>query len=196
MNISKEELRKKVLFCRRLLLPDEVKEKSERIKKLFFSLDWWDSKENFFVYMSDERGEVETKSVICSLLERGKKVWIPRVKGHNLAWYLINEEKIKKLEISSRGILEPPDDWEPSTDNIKEKSVCIVPGIVFDRRGYRIGYGKGFYDRFLGNNRQCVSVGFCYSFQIVMLCPRRNWDVPVDWIITEDNVFHPLKSFL
>lgn len=195
MNLSKEELRKKVLFCRRLLLPDEIREKSERIKKKFFSLTLWKSNENFFVYMSDERGEVETVSVIYSLLEREKKVWIPRVKDHNLLWYQIDENKIRKLEVSPWGILEPSPNWEPYTDRIKEKTVCIVPGIVFDRRGYRIGYGKGFYDRFLLNNSQCISVGFCYDFQMVMLCPRRKWDIPVDWIITENNVFHPLNSF-
>lgn len=194
MNITKEELRKTVLFGRKLLPPEEVKEKSERIKELFFSLAFWNSNENFFVYMSDERGEVETKPIIYSLLERGKKIWIPRVKGHNLIWYLIDEKRIQELEISPWGIFEPLPSWEPSTDRIKEKTVCIVPGIVFDRRGYRIGRGKGFYDRFLSSNRQCISVGFCYSFQMVMLCPHRNWDVPVDWVITEDNVFHPHNS--
>ncbi|HOQ32077.1 MAG TPA: 5-formyltetrahydrofolate cyclo-ligase [Candidatus Hydrogenedens sp.] len=195
MNIVKDELRKKVLFCRRLLSPNEIKERSERITELFFSLTFWDVYENFFVYMSDGQGEVETKSLIYSLLKRGKKIWIPRVKQYNLIWYLIDEKKLQELKISPWGILEPLPDWEPSTDRIKEKTVCIVPGIVFDRRGYRIGHGKGFYDRFLGSNRRCISVGFCYSFQMVMLCPHRNWDVPVDWVITENNVFHPHNSF-
>ncbi len=191
MNVSKEELREKILFCRRTLSWNEVKEKSENVKDLFFSLSLLNLGENFFVYISDNRGEVETGAIINTLFEMGKKVWIPRVEGYNLVWHLVNEERI---QVNSWGISEPIPDWEPFTESVPEKTVCVVPGIAFDRRGYRIGYGKGFFDRFLSKNRRCISVGLCYSFQMVLLCPRRGWDVPVDWVITEENVFHPLNS--
>jgi len=194
MTLSKEELRKKILICRGNLSQEEVREKSEQIKNLFFSLPLIKESKNFFVYISDNRGEVETRAIIGTLFEMEKKVWIPRVEGYNLVWHLIDKERIKKLKANSWGIEEPLAIWEPFTERVPEKTVCVVPGIVFDQRGYRIGYGKGFFDRFLSKNRRCISVGLCYRFQIVLLCPRKSWDLPVDWIITEENVFHPLNS--
>jgi len=194
VNLTKEELRVRILFCRRMLIPERVREKSECIKNRFFSLAMLDECANVFVYISDNKGEVETKSVIHTLFQKGKKVWIPRVAGNELIWHLVNEDRIQQLKNNSWGIEEPLPEWQPSTNKAFEKTICIVPGIVFDRRGYRIGHGKGFFDRFLSKNRQCISVGFCYRFQMVVLCPRKSWDIPVDWIITEDNVFHPLSS--
>lgn len=194
MRISRKELREKILFCRTVISQEDLKTRSENIRNLFFSLSFLSDTENFFVYMSNNRGEVKTESLIHSLLETGKKVWIPRVDGFNLVWHLINEKRMEKLVVNSWGIAEPLADWVPFTERVPEKTVCVIPGIVFDRRGYRIGYGKGFFDRFLSKNRQCISVGLCYSFQMVVLCPRKSWDIPVDWIITEENVFHPLNS--
>ncbi len=194
MPLSKEELRNKILICRRKLSQKEIKEKGEKIKNLFFSLPFINESENFFIYVSDNRGEVETRLIIDTLFDMEKKVWIPRVEDFNLVWHLINREKIKKLKVNSWGIEEPLASWEPFKERVAEKTVCVVPGIVFDQRGYRIGHGKGFFDRFLNKNQRCISVGLCYRFQIVLLCPRRSWDVPVDWIVTEENVFHPLNS--
>lgn len=194
MNISKKELREKILLSRKLLLEEEIKEKGEKIKNLFFSLPFINESENFFIYISDNRGEVETRSIIDILFDMEKKVWIPRADDFNLVWHLIDRGRTQKLKINSWGIEEPLMSWEPFTEKVPEKTVCVVPGIVFDRRGYRIGYGKGFFDRFLNKNQRCISVGLCYRFQMVLLCPRRGWDVPVDWIITEENIFHPLNS--
>lgn len=193
MQLFKEELRKKYLFSRRILSPEVVKEKSAIIQRNFLSLPFLTDCEHVFTYVSDDRGEVRTDGIISSLLQQGKNVWIPRVDKSNLLWHLINEEKMRHLKLNSWGIPEPHADWEPITEKAPRRTICVVPGIVFDRRGYRIGHGKGFFDRFLKNNKQCISVGLCYSFQMVILCPRRNWDVPVDWIITENNVFHPMN---
>ncbi len=194
MNLTKKELRERILYCRSLLSKEEVIERSEKIKESLLVLPLLKSYENIFIYVSDDRGEVETKAIIYSLFQEKKNVWIPRVIGNDLKWYHVDDGKMQSLQKNLWGIEEPQMDWEPNTDKVLERTVCIVPGIVFDRRGYRIGHGKGFFDRFLSKNRRCITVGLCYSFQMVMLCPHREWDVPVDWVITENHIFHPHNS--
>ncbi len=194
MNLTKKELRERILYCRSLLSKEEVIERSEKIKESLLVLPLLKSYENIFIYVSDDRGEVETKAIIYSLFQEKKNVWIPRVIGNDLKWYHVDDGKMQSLQKNLWGIEEPQMDWEPNTDKVLERTVCIVPGIVFDRRGYRIGHGKGFFDRFLSKNRRCITVGLCYSFQMVMLCPHQEWDVPVDWVITENHIFHPHNS--
>lgn len=73
-------------------------------------------------------------------------------------------------------------------DNAKEIELVIVPGIVFDPSGYRVGFGKGFYDRFL-KTFTGISVGVAYDFQVMDQVPRDDWDVPVDWLFTDKRAY-------
>jgi len=78
------------------------------------------------------------------------------------------------------GIPEPIADG-PVGDDLE--ALVIVPGLVFDIRGYRIGYGGGYYDKFLSRERQHPTVALCYSFQLVDAIPTEEWDVPVDLVL-------------
>lgn len=132
--------------------------------------------------------EVDTKNLINIALCEGMDVAVPKCKDslNEIEFYRINS--ISELVKGSYGVLEPQ--GEPSKKvSSYNNALCIVPGLCFDRHGNRMGYGKGFYDRFL-TNFSGVSVGICYSVQLSDEdLPKASLDVPLNIIITEKEVF-------
>ena len=108
------------------------------------------------------------------------KIAVPKVVGKNLEFYQI--EDLKTLKPGHFGVLEPTSSNNCIIDF--ENAICIVPGICFDRHGYRIGYGKGFYDRFL-HQHQIPTIGLCYQECITNDRFQASHDVPVDLVITD-----------
>ena len=77
--------------------------------------------------------------------------------------------------------------------NSKEDTLIIVPGVAFDMKGYRVGYGKGFYDRFMQDKRQMTAFGLCFSNQLVDEIPHAMHDIKMDKIVTEEIVYSFLR---
>ena len=126
--------------------------------------------------------EVSTELIIKTALEKGKKLALPRCKENNqMDFYLVTG--ISQLEKGSYGLMEPNTDKCEILSDFSD-SVCLVPGLAFDREGYRIGFGKGYYDRFL-LNFSGLTVGMCYNKCIEDNLPRGYYDRPVDILITE-----------
>ena len=97
-------------------------------------------------------------------------------------------QSLDELKTGAYGILEPPEDapvYEPEKDT--GAAVCFVPGLVYDKAGYRLGYGKGFYDRYLSAFSGCT-IGVVYSDYILPVVPRGRFDVSVDILLTEKGV--------
>jgi 5-formyltetrahydrofolate cyclo-ligase len=169
--------------------PDSERErKSLRIKENLFSLPEFSNAEKILFYVST-KGEVLTKEMIKDSLSLGKKVVVPisNVKEKNLILSELRDFD-KELRPSKFGILEPKKQFfrEVSPEEI---DLVIVPGIAFDRRGNRIGYGMGFYDNFLSNLKKEIPViALAYEFQIVSEIPTHKKDVRVQKIITEKKV--------
>lgn len=132
------------------------------------------------------RDEVDTRNLINRALQDGKKVAVPRCVPDTrlMEFYYINS--LDELEPGMFGVDEPvPEKAELVTDF--SNSVCILPGICFDKKGFRLGYGKGYYDRFLCNY-ECSTIGLCYS-----VCTRFNlihgkYDRRADIVVTEKYV--------
>ena len=126
--------------------------------------------------------EVDTRLLIKKALEDGKRVAVPKCKPETttMDFYLINS--FDDLEKGTFGVLEPI----PSRCEIYEGNdgICIVPGLCFDYAGYRLGYGKGYYDRFLTNYSQ-TKIGICYNDCVQQRLFHGRYDVPVDLLITE-----------
>ena len=134
-------------------------------------------------YVSTEF-EVDTKNLINLVLCAGIDVAVPKCKDslNEIEFYRINS--ISELVKGRYGLLEPQGEPAKKATYYKN-SLCIVPGICFDRHGNRMGYGKGFYDRFL-TNFSGVSVGICYSVQLSDEdLPIASHDVPLNIIFTE-----------
>ncbi|HZP91000.1 MAG TPA: 5-formyltetrahydrofolate cyclo-ligase [Actinomycetota bacterium] len=127
--------------------------------------------------------EVDTRPVLERLLADGCAVALPRVEGGRIVPVELRPDA--RLRPASFGAL------EPEGDPLAPEAVdaVIVPGLAFDRRGYRVGYGGGFYDRFLPLLRAgAPRVGVCFSLQLVEEVPHGPADVPVELVVTQDEV--------
>lgn len=127
--------------------------------------------------------EVDTRYLIDCALKSGKTVAVPKCEGgeRRMNFYII--ESLNELAPGSFGVLEPfSQDKTPFRDY--NGSLCIVPGFSFDRQGFRLGYGKGYYDRFL-REYTGVAVGICYNECVKQRLPHGKFDKAVHMLVTE-----------
>jgi 5-formyltetrahydrofolate cyclo-ligase len=183
---GKEELRRRAREVRSLLSPGEVAELSARIGLRLREIINGESP--VMVYAS-KPGEVDTAGLISWLLARGTRVVVP-----------IIEQETRSLRLS---YLEDPGDLRPSTFSVPEPvdreipadpsavRLVVVPLIAFDRRGHRLGYGAGYYDRFLAKNPRMRKIGVAFSCQEVPRIPADDNDVSLEIIVTETGVVSP-----
>jgi 5-formyltetrahydrofolate cyclo-ligase len=154
------------------------------IKKNLESLLEYQKAETIFFYVSFGR-EVDTMNLIEEALIKGKKIIVPYYDGENYSLsYLENIKNLKKGRLS---IL------EPKKESIIEADVAlidfiVVPGLAFDKKMNRVGYGEGNYDNFMKNTK-AVKAALCYEFQIFDEVPHNKNDVALDMIITEKKVY-------
>ncbi|RKU13903.1 5-formyltetrahydrofolate cyclo-ligase [Candidatus Poribacteria bacterium] len=136
------------------------------------------------IYLS-MRSEVETGDLLNYLLAQNKIALAPvmRMKQRDLTPYRIMDAK-EDLVLHPYGMYQPNNETCPSFP-LNQIDLIFVPGVAFDLRGYRIGYGAGFYDRFLPQCPQAVWIGLAYEAQIVTNTFPQPWDVPLHQILTE-----------
>ena len=134
--------------------------------------------------------EVDTRSIIAELLEEGRRVAVPRVSKATRSMDFCEILSPDELEPGVMGILEPASNAEPLTTPELVGSVCLVPGLVFDGAGHRVGYGGGYYDRFLafypGDKIALARTTMLSSNPL----PVGEHDVPVDFIATESGIWN------
>jgi 5-formyltetrahydrofolate cyclo-ligase len=125
--------------------------------------------------------EVRTNLIIEQARKLGKVVALPSVEGNRIAFY---EMLSGKYLVTGRfGMMEPLPYGPVDAINL-----LVVPGIAFDRKGYRLGYGKGYYDRFLSGKRGIFSIGLAYKFQLLESLPHGKHDKKLDAVATEEGV--------
>ena len=185
ISIIKKSLRKAVLNKRDGISRDEHKKYSEIITERFISWDVYKECEELLVYVSF-RSEVDTYGIISDALTENKKVYCPRVIGDNMLFYQI--KSMEDLEQGYMGILEP-ETTLPLFECTDKKCLVIMPGSVFDRYGNRIGYGRGYYDRFLSDcydkGIRSVKAALAFDIQMVYAVPAEEHDFKVNFIFTE-----------
>ncbi len=176
----KEELRKNLAEKRNGIAFKSFKDKS--ILENVISLSDYYEAEAVLCYVSF-RSEIDTTAIINRALSDGKTVAVPYCenKQGSMSFYKISS--LSELKTGAFGISEPDINFNKRLE-VPEKSIIIVPGLSFDRKGYRIGYGGGYYDRFLSLNR-AKSVGLCYDELLCVNIPTENHDVPVDTVVTD-----------
>lgn len=170
----------------RLKIPAEVKKHNDKnIYLNILNLTEFFSASTVLCFVSSDN-EVDTKKLIEHSLKAGKTVAVPKCldSSGNMDFFII--DSLKALSPDSFGILEPDILKCKKLKDLKG-AVCIVPGLVFDKKGYRIGYGKGYYDRFLEKNN-CLKIGLCYKDFIADTLPYESYDISVDYIVTEKGV--------
>lgn len=154
---------------------------SQIIQKTLLARDEWKKANTICLYISLPE-EVDTRS----LLSEKKSFVVPRVWGSELRLHKIRS--LKDVEPGSFGILEP----KKSSLSVDKSDVdlFVVPGIAFDRKGYRLGWGKGYYDRLLAGVK-ATKIGLAYNFQIIPRLPHKKYDIPMDIVITENETITP-----
>jgi len=185
----KSQLRKEIVQKRDLLLKELIIENSNIIKKNLFSINEFKSAKNIMFYVSF-RSEVFTHDMIRESLHQGKRVFVPitKLKEKKLVISEIKDFN-KELELSTYGILEPKMIFQRISD-VNILDVVIVPGVVFDLHGNRIGYGGGYYDNFLKNiPSKVLRIGLCFECQIVNNIPVDSYDEKVNILITENKIY-------
>ncbi len=181
----KESIRKRIL-TRRNREPQYLgRKKSQRIKKRLFSLKEFKKAHTILFYYS-KGSEVGTREMMEEALRKGKRVLLPRVRRREIDLGEVKDLK-KDVEKGSFGIPEPKETSKKTTP--REIDLVILPGIAFDLKGRRIGYGKGYYDRFLKKFPRTIPlIGLAYDFQIVNHLPGERYDRRVGKIITETRI--------
>ncbi len=176
--MNKQELRTKYLKIRNSISNKE--RKSNIIFNKIINTKEYQNAKTIAIY-KNLKSEVSTNKLIDYSLNIGKIIAIPRVENDNLSFYKI--DKNTKLIKSNFGILEPINDKTNYLPKEKIDSI-IVPGICFDKEGNRLGFGKGYYDRYLMNTKM-KKIGICFIEQLTDNIQTEENDVKMDLIITD-----------
>lgn len=195
--ISKEKVRKKAVETRDSIDEESRQQKSEEIAKKILEADWFKEADIVLSYHAF-RSEVEVDALNRAVLTQGKKLYLPKT--------YVKEKQIRFFEITDLSILKRGYQkiWEPtgeepefSFETVKEeqkKVLMIMPGTAYDARGYRMGYGGGYYDRYLNAHEaewkmiDFMTVFAAFSEQKMILIPGERCDVKPDVIVTEKEI--------
>ena len=181
----KIDLRKQYL-ARRAAIPSEIRAKrDERICANILSAATYRYADIVLLYYP-VKNEVDILPVFRAAVAAGKKVAFPRchAEDHSMTYYFVTSDA--DFEEGAYGLVEPKATCEAFVpENAQmENVICVVPAVVYDRRGYRIGYGGGYYDRFFGKYR-FASMGVVYEDFILKSVPHGRFDISVDAVISE-----------
>jgi len=130
--------------------------------------------------------EILTQDIIQELISKGKEVFLPKVTGENMEFRKI--EDFGSLEIGNFDIMEPKEDCRVENN----LDIIVVPTVGISPTGVRLGYGHGFYDKFL-EGKNTTTISLVLEKQIIKNIPKSDHDINMDWIITEDRMFQTQK---
>ncbi|MEA4986731.1 MAG: 5-formyltetrahydrofolate cyclo-ligase [Anaerovorax sp.] len=191
-SIEKATLRKQMLLNRKELKEDFIKECETKFLQLINELTFYLDAKTIMIYM-DYRNEAPTNQILNDALKRNKNIILP-VTDENFRMTPYKLFGKESLITSSLGIIEP-NPLVCTISNPKEIDLVLIPGVVFDYNGNRIGFGKGCYDSFLPNLRSdAIKVGLSYEFQLLKSIPSEITDVPMDFILTEKRIHKIIHS--
>lgn len=181
--MDKNQIREQMKELRRDLDRQTVIQFSDAIQARVMSLGSFDKARHVMVYMSFSN-EVETEKLIKTAAKMNKNIYLPRVKDGVIMEAIPYHQQVHNLVKSQFGVLEPPPDHRPADPSVLD--LVIIPGLAFDPSGNRIGFGKGYYDRFLRLLRtDCAKVAVAYDFQVLECIPHDDFDTKIEMIVTD-----------
>lgn len=180
---TKQSLRRELKISRRNI--ENKKEADKKICENLMASDFYKDADTVLFYAALD-DEINIDECIKSALSQGKRAALPVCldDNGNMKFYYINS--LKDIKTGFFGVREPDINICEEVMDFSS-SVCIVPGIAYDKQGYRLGYGKGYYDRFL-KNFTFISLGLCYNELMMDFLPTDEYDISVDYIITQDGL--------
>ena len=185
IRLVKKELRTAMKARLAAVSPHETLHAAKSVLAQLESLEQWKRADIVLAFLS-MKDEIDTIPILNAALDQGKTLTVPRVVGPDLVFYQIQDLE-KDVAPGAFGILEPVSGLCPvAVETLSEHhSVALVPGLAFDKENFRLGRGKGFYDRFLASAGDSLyKIGIGYSFQLVEKVPREPHDKALDLVIT------------
>ncbi len=162
---------------KRAMTATEIEEKSRILGEQFAQCDAYRAAETIYGYLPYNQ-EVRTVPMLEQALRDGKKVAVPKCYGEEMRFIYLDD--LSQVAPGYAGIPEPIADGPVAQD---KTALVLMPGLAFDPQGHRIGYGGGFYDRFLAEEPEHPKVALCYDFQMLPLLETEEFDIPVDLVL-------------
>ena len=175
--MDKKQLRKEIRLKKKAMSPEEIESRSQKLGQLFRESEAYRKAETIYFYLPYNQ-EVRTVPMILQALEDGKKAAVPKVYGEEMKF--ISIENLEGIAEGYMGIPEPVADGPVAED---PHALILMPGLAFDPQGHRIGYGGGFYDKFLSKEPDHPTVALCYEFQMLPHVDTEEFDIPVDLVL-------------
>lgn len=180
MSEAKSQIRKSLLTKRKALPKARAASLGVLAQTALINSELWQKAQTVALYLSLP-SETATDMLLEYAFADGKIIYAPKLQAQQMSFARFSG--MRDLTAGPHGIRQPAcNDFAANVD------LLLVPGIGFDRHGYRIGYGGGYYDRFLAQNPDFAktAAGFCFGFQIVQKLPEDTWDIPVQALCSED----------
>lgn len=175
--MDKKELRRMIREKKRAMTATEIETASARLAELFYQTQQYKDASVIYGYLPYNQ-EVRTVPILEQALREGKRIAVPKIYGDTMRFIYL--EDLSKVEKGCSGIPEPVADGPVAED---PNALVLMPGLAFDAKGNRMGYGGGFYDKFLAREPNHPTVALCYSFQMVDTIPSEEYDIPVDCVL-------------
>lgn len=175
--MNKQELRRAIRERKRAMTEAEIQSRSEILAEKFAASDAYKAAKTIYGYLPYNQ-EVRTVPMLQRALDEGKRVAVPKVYGDDMKFIYLDD--LTQVAKGYAGIPEPIADAPVAQD---ETALVLMPGLAFDRQGHRIGYGGGFYDKFLAREPHHPTLALCYDFQVQEALQTEEFDIPVDTVI-------------
>lgn len=175
--MDKKALRKMIREKKQAMTMQEIESRSEKLTAMFLQSEHYRNAKTVYGYLPYNQ-EVRTVPLLQQALCDGKRVAAPKCYGEEMRFIYLTD--LSQVAPGYAGIPEPILD-EPVA--AEEDALVLMPGVAFTAAGERIGYGGGFYDRFLSQEPNHPTVALCYEFQMVESLPTEEFDIPVDLVL-------------
>ena len=175
--MDKNALRRYIREKKRRMTREEIASRSASLTRMLLSTDVYRQAKTVYGYLSYNQ-EVRTLPFLTQCLRDGKQVAVPKVTGDEMKFIRIVD--LSRTVAGYAGIPEPAEDGPEGSD---PSALVLMPGLAFDQMGHRIGYGGGFYDRFLAREPNHPTAALCYDFQMLPYLATQAFDIPVDLVL-------------
>ena len=175
--MDKTELRRVIREKKRAMTAEEIQSRSARLASLFAASEAYRRAKTIYGYLPYNQ-EVRTVPMLEQALRDGKRVAVPKCYGDEMSFIYLDD--LTRVAPGYAGIPEPIADEPVAHD---ETALVLMPGLAFDREGHRIGYGGGFYDKFLSREPNHPTLALCYDFQLLPHLDTEEHDIPVDTVL-------------
>ena len=175
--MDKKALRAEIRAKKRAMTAQEIEEKSAALAKAFYETAEYKNAKTIYGYLPYNQ-EVRTTQMLAHALADGKQVAVTKVYGDEMKFILLSD--LSQVAKGYAGIPEPIADGPVAAD---PTALVLMPGLAFDPEGHRLGYGGGFYDKFLAAEPDHPTLALCYDFQMLPHLDTESYDIPVDRVL-------------